>query len=188
VFGDAGYDVLGVDQSADLLAIARRRAPAARFVHASLHDVELPPCAAVVAMGEIFNYARIGDELFARVRAALRPGGLFVFDAAAPGRGSADPVRSWFEGDGWVVCVDTREDAEARRLTRRIATFRSADGGSWARSDEEHVLTLYWPDAVVADLTAAGFEDARVLAEGYGPELELPPGLPVYAARAPAAG
>lgn len=36
---EAGYDVVGVDQSAALLQIARERAPAARFVHGSLFDV-----------------------------------------------------------------------------------------------------------------------------------------------------
>src|SRR5262249_14629503 len=47
---DAGFDVLGVDLSPDLLAIARERAPEARFVQASVLDAGLPPCAAVTAM------------------------------------------------------------------------------------------------------------------------------------------
>jgi ubiquinone/menaquinone biosynthesis C-methylase UbiE len=54
---DAGFEVLGVDLSADLLAIARERAPEARFVQASVLDVDLPPCAAVTAMSEVVNYA-----------------------------------------------------------------------------------------------------------------------------------
>ena len=54
---DAGFGVLGIDLSADLLAIARDRAPEARFVHASLLEAELPPCAAVTALSEVVNYA-----------------------------------------------------------------------------------------------------------------------------------
>ena len=190
VFNDAGYGVLGIDVSEALLARARDRAPAARFVHGSLHDVELPQCAAVVAMGEILGYAGVDDRLLARVRAALEPGGLLLFDAAAPGRERAGSRRAWHEGEGWLLCMEASEDAAARRLTRRITTFRArcADGGgvTWARSDEVHELVLYDPDDVVAMLTAAGFDDARVLPEGYGGDLELPAGLPVYSARAPA--
>src|SRR5215217_7175244 len=77
MFLDAGYEVFGVDVSEAMVAMARERAPGASFVHGSLHDVELPRCDAVVAMGEILSYAGLGPELFARLRKALSPGGLF---------------------------------------------------------------------------------------------------------------
>jgi SAM-dependent methyltransferase len=185
-FADAGYDVFGVDVSEAMVEIARSRAPRARFVCTSLHDVELPPCVAVVAMGEILSYAGVSDSLLERVRSALAPGGLFLFDVATPGRGDDGPARAWFEGDGWVVCVEAAEDADARRLTREIVAFVERDG-QWRRSDEVHSLHLYDPDYLVASVTAAGFEDARVLDEGYGPELEPPGGIAVLAARAPTA-
>src|ERR1700727_53008 len=38
----AGYDVLGVDFSAAMLKIARKRVPAARFQRASFLEVEFP--------------------------------------------------------------------------------------------------------------------------------------------------
>src|SRR4051794_12076134 len=44
VMTDAGFDVLGVDLSADMIAIAQEHAPAARFVVSSFVDVDLPPC------------------------------------------------------------------------------------------------------------------------------------------------
>ena len=72
---------------------ARAAAPAARFEIASWVDAELPPCAAVTAIGEVVNYGfdpRGGDAalhaLFARVHAAVAPGGVFVLDVAGPGR------------------------------------------------------------------------------------------------------
>jgi SAM-dependent methyltransferase len=185
-FAGAGYDVLGVDVSEDLLAIARERAPAARFVHASVHDAELPDrgAVAVVAIGEVLSYAGIDDRLLERVRAALSPGGLFLFDVVTPGREGAEPRRSWTEGDGWVVCVEASEAPDARRLTRRIATFRHDGDGTWRRSDELHEQTLYDPAALAASLTAAGFEDAHVLPDGYGPGVELPHHTAVLSARA----
>jgi SAM-dependent methyltransferase len=178
---DAGYEVFGVDQSEPLLRRARERAPAGKFVRASLHDVELPPCVAVVAMGEILSYAGITDELLARVRGALSPGGLFVFDVGTPGRGGG---RSWHAGDGWLVCSEAVEDGTS--LTRSIVSFRAVGDGAWRRSDEVHRLTLYSPDQLVSRLGDAGFVDVRVLEDGYGPELELPSGIAVLSARAPA--
>lgn len=90
---DAGYGVLGVDLSEDMLRPARQTAPAARFVRASPLDAEVPACACVTAVGEAVNYAfdeRAGPaalrRLFARVQRALEPGGVFVFDSAGPGR------------------------------------------------------------------------------------------------------
>ena len=136
------------------------------------------------AMGEILCYAGLSDRLFERVRAALAPGGTFVFDVATPGRGSSDTRRTWREGEGWLLCLEAWEDPDARRLTRRIATFRE-DGAGWTRSDETHELELYEPAELIDSLTRAGFEDARVDDEGYGPAVRIP-GLPVLVARAPA--
>jgi SAM-dependent methyltransferase len=185
LFAEAGYDVFGVDASEAMVDMARERVPDAQFVHGSLHDVELPSCVAVVAMGEILSYAGITGSLLTRVRDALQPGGLFVFDVATPGRGTPEPQRSWFSGDGWLVCSQAVEDLDAQRLTREIVSF-VRDGEAWRRSDETHVLSLYDPSSLVTRLTDAGFEDARVLDDGYGPQLELPAGIAVLSARAPA--
>src|SRR5215208_3949931 len=107
---DRGYDVLGVDLSPDLLEIARTRAPGARFEQGSLWEAEIPPCAAVTAVGEALNYVfdeRAGHDavtsLIRRVHDALEPGGVFVFDVAGPGRERGPgPRRDWTEGDDWL--------------------------------------------------------------------------------------
>jgi SAM-dependent methyltransferase len=185
---DAGFDVLGVDLSGDLLAIARERAPEARFAHGSLLDAELPTCAAVTAMSEVVNYAadpRAGREALAglmrRVHAALRPGGLFLFDALGPDYAPATP-RVWTEGDGWIVCAEVTADATARRLTRRIVVFRRTGGGAWERSDEVHEQRLYDPGEVLDDLRAAGFAAVEAL-PAWG-ALTLRPGQTAFVARA----
>ena len=189
LLGDAGYDVLGVDLSADMLRLAREHAPTARFERASLHDFELPRCVAVCAIGEALNYAadrRAGRaataRLFERIAAALVPGGLFLFDVAEPGRESAQPRRTWHEGEAWLVCTEAWEEPDPARLHRRIATFRR-DGDAWRRSDERHVLELLTRDDVLADLVAAGFE-ARLL-DHYGTEYSFRPGHRGFAAQAP---
>jgi SAM-dependent methyltransferase len=182
---DAGYDVHGVDASADLIALARERAPEATFDHVSLHDATLPGGAvAVTAMGEVLCYAGVNDALLARVRGSLASGGLFVFDVATPDREGTDPRRSWHEGDGWLVCSEAWRGPEARRLNRRIAAFTRMGESAWSRSDEVHELELYEPAALTESLTAAGFEDARVDDDGYGSAVRID-GLAVLVGRAP---
>jgi SAM-dependent methyltransferase len=168
---EAGYDVLGVDISAEQLEIARRRAPRASFEHGSLFDAELPPCVAVAIAGEGLCYAadeRAGRDamraVFERAHAALAPGGLLLFDVVEPGREQPEPRRSWWEGDGWLVCVEAWE--ADRLLQRRIVTFVRAADGSWRRSDEHHTQHEFERGEVLADLAAAGF-DARVLEGAY---------------------
>jgi SAM-dependent methyltransferase len=177
---DAGYDVLGVDASEELLRIARRRAPAARFVHGSLDDVELPRCAAVTALGEVLSYGERASlvPVLTRIAGALEPGGVLAFDLVGPGR-EPRPRRSWTEGDGWVVCVDARE--EGRRLTRRIVTFRELDGEagrSWRRTEETHVQRTFSRDEVLAALAEAGLEGRARRPYGRG--------HPAFVARRPA--
>ena len=172
LLSDAGYDVLGVDISPDALALARGRAPAARFEQASLHDFEPPPCAAIACIGEGLCYTadeRAGRaaaaDFFARAHAALPAGGVLLFDVAEPGRERSTPRRSWHEGNDWVVCVEAWEEPGERLLRRRIVTF-ARTGGSWRRSDELHTLRLLDRDETVADLAAAGFRGRPL--PGYG--------------------
>src|SRR5262249_54099196 len=50
ILTNAGYDVLGVDYSAAMIALARRHAPKAKFCHGSYLDADLPPCDAVTSI------------------------------------------------------------------------------------------------------------------------------------------
>jgi hypothetical protein len=120
---------------------------------------------AVTAVGEVLNYARdervLGadlGELFRRVRASLAPGGVFLLDAAGPGRLGPDKQRDvWHEHDDWTLFMRAVESDDGRRLDRHIAIFRRVDGDRFRRTLEHHVLRLYEPDEVVAQLEAAGF-------------------------------
>jgi hypothetical protein len=157
-----------------MLDIARREAPRARFVQGSLLDAPLPDgCVGVTATGEALNYAvdpRAGDDAFAglamRIERALVPGGVFLGDMSVHGRSGADGVRVQFhDRPDWSVGV--RETEDETTVTREIATFWRLEGGTYARTDERHVLHLYDPDWVRSTLETAGFEVA--LRPGYAP-------------------
>lgn len=163
ILTDAGYDVFGVDYSAAMIALARKRAPKARFRHGSYLDVDLPPCDAVTSLGECFNYLFDRDDdaplarLFRRVHAALRPGGAFIFDLIEPGQlPGGKPQRVHRVGDDWAVFVEKEEDATRHQLTRRITTFRRV-GKLYRRGEEVHRLQLYRGREVAAALDQIGF-------------------------------
>jgi SAM-dependent methyltransferase len=161
--GGAGYQTVGIDPSAAMLRLARRAAPGARLVRAPAERADLPPSDAVTAIGEILCYlpapatsAAGLRRLFRKVAHALRPGGVFVFDALVAD--PADPMcyRNWRQGEDWAVLSDVDESAARERLTRRITTFRRVNG-TWRRSQETHVLRVLDRRGIEQALAEAGF-------------------------------
>jgi SAM-dependent methyltransferase len=168
---DAGYAVRGIDISKAMIKMAKQRVPEGTFQAGSFLKAKLPPCDAVTALGECLNYlfdrssglSELG-RLFRRAYAALRPGGVFIFDIAEPGRG-AGPRQRYREGPDWAVLVEIDEDPKARRLTRRISVFRKI-GDLCRRSQEVHELRLYLRSDILKALRRVGFQ-VRTL-RGYG--------------------
>src|SRR5690606_21278626 len=132
---EAGFDTIAVEPSPHLLAIARTAAPAATFLEVSAYDLELRPCEAVLAIGEVLTYHAPDVDADERVRTffrtvarALAPGGRLVFDLIDADGPPLD-AKSWRSEEAWAILWETREDRAAARLTRSIETFcREADG------------------------------------------------------------
>lgn len=186
-----GCRVVGIDLSESMIEVARRRVAQAQFRVGSFVTAQLPAgCAAVTAIGEVFNYAfdpangaAARAATLARIHAVLAPGGLLLFDMAGPQRAPAvSPQRSFAEGDDWAVLVEAEADSARTWLMRRITSFRQV-GELYRRDTEVHRLQLVGPEEVVAALRQAGFDEVRT-ASGYG-ALALPPGLTVFLARKP---
>ena len=59
---EAGFEVTGVDTSAELLELARANVPKAHFVDASIYDTEIRDYDAVVAVGEPLTYHLEGAD------------------------------------------------------------------------------------------------------------------------------
>jgi 2-polyprenyl-3-methyl-5-hydroxy-6-metoxy-1,4-benzoquinol methylase len=52
---EAGYEVLGIDISPAMIALAKAHVPGGAFRVASVIATDIPPCIAVAAVGEVFN-------------------------------------------------------------------------------------------------------------------------------------
>ncbi len=164
----AGHRVTGVDVSAALIRLAKKRAPGAKYVVGSVLDVPLPACDAVVAVGEIFNYPQSAsalDRIFAKVARALASGGRFVFDVSGPSRGRPDVRTVATVKDDFAIFAKVEEDVAARRIVRDITVFRR-HGKAYRRSDELHPQRLYPAAEVAAKLRRHGF--AVQVRRGYG--------------------
>ena len=182
----AGHEVLGVDASPAMIALARRRAPAAELRVGSFLDVEIPPCDAVCAIGEVLGYGADGGNgpdalavVLARAAAALRPGGIVLLDLAGPGRVPGGRSSRRDAGPDWAVIVDARESG--RRLRRQITLFRERDG-CYRRTEEVHELTLHRRADVLTALRGLGLTAVSRRAYPGAPTL---PGHRVYRARRP---
>ena len=179
---EEGYAVCGVDLSASMIEAARRLVPAGTFIHGSIDEVELPPCDAVTSLGEPINYLASGDAIrrvFRNVHAALRPGGVFIFDAREPAAGPVEPRVVTRVGDTWACIAHIEEDHEAGTIVRDITTFRQI-GEDYRRGHEIHRLKVFPKNETVGWLRELGFP-VRTF-RGYG-EYRFGPRQSAYVAR-----
>lgn len=87
---DRGLDAFGVDASPEMLALARKSHPDLRFVEGDAMSFTLERPVDVVFSNAVLHWIDRDrhPEALARVAAALRPGGQFVFECGGHGCGA----------------------------------------------------------------------------------------------------
>ena len=143
-----GFDVIGFDASPAMIELARITAPEARFEVAAFAEADLPPCDAIVSIGEVLNYGTFGQvrTFIEHAAHAIRPGGMLLFDVAE--RGSYPPFdERRVGGHDWSVIAI--KESDGTHLTRRVLTFREIEG-EVRRSEEVHRLELYEREEMLA--------------------------------------
>jgi SAM-dependent methyltransferase len=172
-FAELGFEVTGLDLSADLLSIARASAEGAgvsvRFVERDMRELDgLGPFDACVSLYTAFGW--LGDEgdraQLRAVAAALRPGGRFLLDLtnfAATLRRL--PYEVWRELEQGV----TRERSWYEPETGTLLTDRTRFGKDGSRLElPTSRVRAYLPHEVLALLREAGFEVLRTSGELAG--------------------
>lgn len=180
----AGYRVLGVDVSSAMIRLARRKAPKAEYRLASCYRFTPPPCDAIVGTGHCLNYmttdrkrhVRAVTAFLTRAGAALRPGGMLLFDfqERCPNHSR---VRTFHTcGPDWAVLVNAVEKRAV--ITRQITAIRFVNGRCRC-SLECHRQCRLSRRQIGQALHAAGF--IVTFHDGYG-GMHLPPGHAVVEA------
>lgn len=167
---ELGYQVIGVDLSPDMLALAADKcaalSPPPLLLQQDMSRLRLlAPADAVVCCLDSLNYLTrpaAARRTFSRVWAALRPGGLFLFDVRTP-----ELLRSM---DG-QICLDETEDTYCvwrGRFSRKrnilsygMDLFYANGDGTWTREEELHEEYAYDPDELERWLAEAGFTCVR---------------------------
>jgi SAM-dependent methyltransferase len=153
ILSERGYRVTGLDGSAEMLRFARENAPGVEFIHDDARTFRL-------------------TFVFRNVYAALREGGLFLFDLNM----EAGYRTTWNDNFGIVeddmVCVVRSGYLAEERTARFDATiFRRRQ--NWERSDITLFQKCYTEGEVRTSLESAGFSEIHACS--YNLHLDLRP-------------
>lgn len=170
ILAEKGLQVIGVDQSEEMLAVACQKAgdihPAPWFICQSLQELRLIRGVdlAVCALDSLDYITEPADCAAAirRVYKALNPGGIFIFDVNTPEKLRAMDGQVFLDEDEDVYCVWRGEfDRETNICSYGMDLFQRM-GNFWQRSFEEHREYAYSAQQLVGYLKDAGFTSIRV--------------------------
>ncbi len=169
MLAERGFDMIGVDASADMLAVAveksldRADRPLLLQQPLELLDLYGTVDAAVCALDGI-NYIKPDrlSEVFRRVRLFLEPGGVFVFDINAPLKLKSLDGEMFLDETEDVFCVWRASFDEKKNACHYGMDIFAREGKRWARSREEHTEYVYEPQVLEKMLLESGFESVRI--------------------------
>ncbi len=185
-----GYQVTGIDNSAQLITLARRDLPGIDFRVQDARNLALDGrYGAALSTFDSLNHILCLNELkdvFAGVRKILEPGGLFVFDMNLAEAYSAD-LREWSVNvsEQSVGLVRGKFDPVLNKATTELIWFvREANGKCWRRHNSTVEQQCYSQTEILAALSQSGFRSIEaVAARDAGVTSELGFGRTYFAAR-----
>ena len=158
-----GFQVTGLDASAEMLAYARRNAPAASFIQADARSFQMMPIyQGIVSTFDSLNHIMTLEGLLAVFRNSMRAlasGGLFLFDMNME-RGF---LEHWVDHFAIIenedVCILRGTYDRERRTGRYDIIMFERKGESWNRSDTVITEKCYTAREIRRALRRAGFQD-----------------------------
>jgi SAM-dependent methyltransferase len=159
-----GYRVTGVDNSADLIDLARRQLPEAEFFVQDIRALALPDrYDAALSTFDSLNHILTLEDLalaFRQIRGALLPGAIFVFDMNLHEAYTLD-LKQWAVDihDNSVGMVRGHYDPVARRARTELMWFSrsAADRNCWQQRHSVVEQRCYAREDILQSLAAAGF-------------------------------
>lgn len=177
-----GYQVLGVDRSSEMLAVAREKTgslagPEITFLQGDLRNLELGRTFdAVIAMFAVMGYQTTNHDLvnaLQSVRRHLKPGGIFTFDAwYGPAVITQRPVDRYKQvenpGERLIRFARPSLDLITHVVEVNYKVIRIQDGQVVDEVDETHAMRFFFIQELVYYLDTCGFEALQ-----FCPFLEL---------------
>lgn len=166
LLAEKGYRVIGADASEDMLTVAAAKAAELEenrpfFVHQTMQRLRLPqPVDAAICALDSINYVTKPEDVqkvMRRVYAALRPGGLFVFDINTPCKLRGLDGQVFLDETDDCYCVWRAQFDSGRNLCRYGMDLFRKSGSLWQRSFEEHLEYAYSAQELCRWLQEAGF-------------------------------
>ncbi|WP_294547885.1 class I SAM-dependent methyltransferase [uncultured Pseudoflavonifractor sp.] len=166
-----GYEMIGVDRSAEMLSVAAEKCRDLEgeppiFLCQSMEKLDLyGTIDACVCCLDSVNYVtspRTLRKAFQRVHLFLMPGGLFLFDINTPDKLRGLDGGMFIDETDDAYCVWRAEYSPRRRIcTYGMDIFRLEADGRWSRGEEVHEEYAYEPDELEEYLREAGFTRIR---------------------------
>lgn len=171
MLSSAGYTVVGVDASREMLAEASQKCRAT-FVLQDMRKLALPrPADMAVIVNDGVNYLRAQElaAFFENLAANLREGAPLVFDVSTPYKLQNMLGNNVFFVDDEQATLLWTNKAHADRTEMSLTLFEK-NGENYKRFDELHVQYAHTENALKQALAKAGFELQEITAE-YGQKL-----------------
>lgn len=167
LLAERGYDMIGVDLSADMLAVAAEKAAEKeldiRYLCQDMTSFELYGTVdAVICTMDAVNYLTSLEKLqktFALVKNYLNPGGLFIFDISTEYRLKTVLGDNSFIFDAGGVFYTWENHYNPRtKITTQNLTFFVEEETGYQRIDEVHRQRAFSCEEIVKFLEKAGLE------------------------------
>ena len=170
LLAEAGYEMIGVDVSEDMLAEAAGKQVSAGkippiYLQQSMDHLDLyGTVEAAVCCLDSLNYltdVRTLRRMLRRLHLFIAPGGVFLFDINSPHKLRALDGQIFLDEREDVYCVwRTEFEKRSRICTFGMDIFRR-EGDGWQRYGEEHREKAWEVEELAALLREAGFGHIR---------------------------
>ena len=172
IFTRRGYELIAVDGSEDMLAVAREKAAGLPgeppvFIHQDMPKLDLyGTVEAAICCLDSLNYLTSPRDLrrtLGRLRLFIQPGGVLIFDINTPYKLQGLDGQVFLDEREDVYCVWRTEFEKRSRICTYYMDIFCADeeSGLWERGLEVHRERAYTPEELTEFLREAGFQDIR---------------------------